>query len=58
MAYEQFDLVQVSTGKTLYSTHATTDEIHHANDNLRLRAKEYRFYPAGTFNAPNLCSGT
>ena len=58
MQYEAFDLVQVTTGTTLYSTHATNNEIADANRNFRLRAEEYRFYPAGTFHAPNLCSGS
>ena len=58
MRYEAFDLVQLSTGKALYSTHATNDEILDANRNLRIRAQNYQFYPAGTFHASNLTSGS
>lgn len=52
--YRQFELVNVETGMKLYSTCATFDEVTAANDNLRKRTLNYRFYLAGTYHAPAL----
>ena len=54
MDYHVFDLVQVETGTSLYSTTATQEEILDANNNLKQRAEGYRFYPQGTFRSPRL----
>lgn len=53
-AYAAYELVRVDTGVALYSTYATRDEIIQANRNLRDRNVASRFYPLGTFTAPNL----
>lgn len=55
MEYAAYEMIQIDTGIALYLTHATTNEILEANDNLKRREENYRFYPAGTFNAPNIC---
>ena len=53
-SYAPYELVQVDTGMSLYSTCATASEILYANANLRRAGNSCRFFPAGTFQAPSL----
>lgn len=52
--FAAYDLVQVETGQTFYTTHATHKEILDANSNLRQRGEHLRFYPKGVFDTPSL----
>lgn len=49
-----YELMQVETGVSLYTTCATEQEILKANTNLRNRGLSIRFVPAGTFHMPSL----
>ena len=53
-SYCPYELVQVDTGVSLYSTCATPSEILSANANLRRAGNTCRFFPAGTFQTPSL----
>jgi len=55
MDYAAYEMVQIDTGIALYLTHATTNEILEANNNLKHRDENYRFFPAGEFSCPNIC---
>ena len=55
MDYAPYDFYQVDTGIFLYRTHATQNEILKANNNLKHREENYRFFPAGEFSCPNIC---
>lgn len=52
--FAAFDLVQIDTGVSLYTTIATPAEILKANDNLRSRGYTNRYIPAGSFHMPSL----
>ena len=53
-SFAAFELVQIDTGVSLYSTHATETEILHANACLKARGITSRFVPAGSFQVPSL----
>lgn len=52
--FAAFELVQIDTGISLYSTHATETEILRANACLKARGITSRFVPAGSFQVPSL----
>ena len=52
--FAAYTLTHVDTGQSFYTTHATTEEILNANDNLRLAGESLRYFPAGSFTAPSL----
>lgn len=53
-SFAAYDLVQVETGQTFYTTHATTEEITCANTNLRQAGEHFRYFPKGTYLQPSL----
>ena len=53
-SFAAYDLVQVETGQTFYTTHATTEEILRANHNLQRLGEALRYYPEGTLSPPSL----
>ena len=53
--FAAYTLLQLDTGMPLYTTHATLEEIHNANANLKRAGEALRFYRAGSFTQPSLC---
>ena len=49
-----FELIHIETGQSFYTTHATTEEILHANFNLKTRGEALRYHPKGAFTMPSI----
>ena len=52
--FAAYELINIHTGMSLYTTCATASEILQANANLKQRQLDMRYFLEGTFSAPNL----
>lgn len=52
--YAIYEMVQVTTGITLYKTCATQAEILEANERLRAQGLSHRFFLEGQYSCPSL----
>ena len=52
--FDAYTLTQIETGQCFYTTHATSEEILRANQNLKQLGECLRYYREGTFSAPSL----
>lgn len=54
--FSAYELTQVDTGQSFYTTHATQEEILNANANLKRAGETLRYFPKGSFCQPSLHS--